>query len=50
MQGAQLAEMEALYREEQVLRKKYFNIIEGKVTGLFFCATEQKLFAISIEV
>lgn len=34
MQGAQLAEMEALYREEQVLRKKYFNIIEGKTTGL----------------
>ncbi|XP_049381809.1 kinesin-like protein KIN-14E [Solanum stenotomum] len=34
MQGAQLAEMEALYREEQVLRKKYFNIIEdmkGKI-------------------
>ncbi|XP_022859794.1 kinesin-like protein KIN-14E [Olea europaea var. sylvestris] len=34
MQGAQLAEMEALYKEEQVLRKRYFNIIEdmkGKV-------------------
>nr|XP_016454320.1 PREDICTED: kinesin-like calmodulin-binding protein [Nicotiana tabacum] len=34
MQGAQLAEMEALYREEQVLRKKYFNTIEdmkGKI-------------------
>ncbi|KAK7262798.1 hypothetical protein RJT34_30379 [Clitoria ternatea] len=34
MQGAQLAEMEALYREEQVLRKRYFNTIEdmkGKI-------------------
>ncbi|KAL2483112.1 Kinesin-like calmodulin-binding protein [Forsythia ovata] len=34
MQGAQLVEMEALYKEEQVLRKRYFNIIEdmkGKV-------------------
>ncbi|XP_027346242.1 kinesin-like protein KIN-14I [Abrus precatorius] len=34
MQGAQLAEMEALYKEEQVLRKRYFNIIEdmkGKI-------------------
>ena len=29
MQGAQLAEMEALYKEEQVLRKRYFNTIEG---------------------
>nr|GLL19033.1 kinesin-like protein KIN-14E isoform X1 [Ipomoea trifida] len=34
MQGAQLAEMEALYREEQLLRKRYFNMIEdmkGKI-------------------
>ncbi|KAM7519914.1 hypothetical protein LguiB_018876 [Lonicera macranthoides] len=34
MQGAQLAELEALYKEEQVLRKRYFNIIEdmkGKI-------------------
>ncbi|CAH9098359.1 unnamed protein product [Cuscuta epithymum] len=34
MQGAQLAEMEALYKEEQLLRKRYFNMIEdmkGKV-------------------
>ncbi|XP_029130432.1 kinesin-like protein KIN-14I [Cajanus cajan] len=34
MQGAQLAEMEALYKEEQVLRKRYFNVIEdmkGKI-------------------
>ncbi|CAI0396388.1 unnamed protein product [Linum tenue] len=34
MQGAQLAEMEALYKEEQVLRKRYFNMIEdmkGKI-------------------
>ncbi|KAF5745100.1 putative calmodulin binding protein [Tripterygium wilfordii] len=34
MQGAQLAELETLYKEEQVLRKRYFNIIEdmkGKV-------------------
>jgi hypothetical protein len=30
MQGAQLAEMEALYKEEQVLRKRYFNVIEGR--------------------
>ncbi|XP_058180550.1 kinesin-like protein KIN-14I [Rhododendron vialii] len=34
MQGAQLAELETLYREEQVLRKQYFNTIEdmkGKI-------------------
>lgn len=34
MQGDQLAELEALYKEEQVLRKRYFNIIEdmkGKI-------------------
>ncbi|XP_061341742.1 kinesin-like protein KIN-14E [Gastrolobium bilobum] len=34
MQGAQLAEMEILYKEEQVLRKRYFNTIEdmkGKI-------------------
>ncbi|XP_031096108.1 kinesin-like protein KIN-14E [Ipomoea triloba] len=34
MQAAQLAETEALYREEQVLRKRYFNVIEdmkGKI-------------------
>ncbi|XAR73644.1 Minus-end-directed kinesin ATPase [Bertholletia excelsa] len=34
MQGAQLAELEALYKEEQVLRKRYFNMIEdmkGKI-------------------
>ncbi|KAI5438450.1 kinesin-like protein KIN-14I isoform X1 [Lathyrus oleraceus] len=34
MQGAQLAEMESLYKEEQVLRKRYFNTIEdmkGKI-------------------
>ncbi|QCD81841.1 kinesin-like protein KIN-14E isoform X2 [Vigna unguiculata] len=34
MQGAQLAEMETLYKEEQVLRKRYFNVIEdmkGKI-------------------
>ncbi|KAI0502235.1 hypothetical protein KFK09_017182 [Dendrobium nobile] len=33
-QGAQLAELEALYKEEQVLRKRYYNIIEdmkGKI-------------------
>jgi len=29
MQRAQLAEMEGLYKEEQVLRKRYFNVIEG---------------------
>lgn len=29
MQGAQLAEMKVLYKEEQVLRKRYFNTIEG---------------------
>ncbi|RWW38499.1 hypothetical protein BHE74_00056267 [Ensete ventricosum] len=28
-QGAQLIELEALYKEEQVLRKKYYNMIEG---------------------
>ncbi|KAI4367309.1 hypothetical protein MLD38_023060 [Melastoma candidum] len=34
MQGAQLAEMEALYKEEQTLRKRFFNTIEdmkGKI-------------------
>ncbi|KAJ4887525.1 Kinesin-like calmodulin-binding protein [Raphanus sativus] len=34
MQGAQLAELEILYKEEQVLRKKYYNTIEdmkGKI-------------------
>ncbi|KAK9010921.1 hypothetical protein V6N11_043788 [Hibiscus sabdariffa] len=34
MQAAQLAELEALYKEEQVLRKRYFNTIEdmkGKI-------------------
>ncbi|KAL8038155.1 hypothetical protein ABFX02_11G085900 [Erythranthe guttata] len=34
MQAAQLAETEALYKEEQVMRKRYFNIIEdmkGKI-------------------
>lgn len=34
MQGAQLAELDVLYREEQVLRKRYFNTIEdmkGKI-------------------
>ncbi|XP_057809328.1 kinesin-like protein KIN-14E [Salvia miltiorrhiza] len=34
MQGAQLAEMEALYKEEQIMRKRYFNTIEdmkGKI-------------------
>ncbi|XP_019421437.1 PREDICTED: kinesin-like calmodulin-binding protein homolog isoform X2 [Lupinus angustifolius] len=34
MQGAQLAEFEVLYKEEQVLRKRYFNMIEdmkGKI-------------------
>lgn len=34
MQGAQLAEFQALYKEEQVLRKRYFNMIEdmkGKI-------------------
>ncbi|XVE87578.1 hypothetical protein DITRI_Ditri18aG0128700 [Diplodiscus trichospermus] len=34
MQGVQLAELEALYKEEQVLRKRYFNTIEdmkGKI-------------------
>ena len=42
MQGAQLAELEALYKEEQVLRKRYFNTIEGGqqnviVKKLFVC-------------
>lgn len=34
MQGAQLIELEALYKEEQVLRKRYYNTIEdmkGKI-------------------
>lgn len=32
MQGAQLAELEVLYKEEQVLRKRYFNVIEGLIS------------------
>lgn len=28
-QGEQLVELERLYKEEQVLRKRYFNTIEG---------------------
>ena len=28
-QGEQLAELEGLYKEEQILRKRYYNIIEG---------------------
>ena len=31
MQGAQLAELELLYKEEQLLRKRYFNTIEGPI-------------------
>lgn len=31
MQGAQLAELEILYKEEQVLRKRYYNTIEGNM-------------------
>ena len=31
MQGVQLAELEILYKEEQVLRKRYYNTIEGNV-------------------
>ncbi|KAG0454497.1 hypothetical protein HPP92_023789 [Vanilla planifolia] len=33
-QGAQISELEALYKEEQILRKKYYNVIEdmkGKI-------------------
>lgn len=37
MQGAQLAEMESLYKEEQVLRKRYFNTIEGKRKAFCLC-------------
>jgi hypothetical protein len=29
MQGARLVELEVLYKEEQVLRKRFFNIVEG---------------------
>lgn len=31
MQGAQLSELEILYKEEQVLRKRYYNTIEGNM-------------------
>lgn len=34
MQGAQLAEIEALYKEEQIMRKRYFNMIEGTIDTL----------------
>lgn len=30
-QGAQLLELENLYKQEQVLRKRYYNTIEGKL-------------------
>jgi len=30
-QGAQLVELENLYKQEQVLRKRYYNTIEGKL-------------------
>lgn len=36
MQGAQLAEMKVLYKEEQVLRKRYFNTIEGGLKVLCY--------------
>lgn len=35
-QGAQLVELEALYKEEQILRKKYYNMIEGFNSDLKF--------------
>jgi hypothetical protein len=28
-QAEQLAELESLYKEEQILRKRYFNMMEG---------------------
>ncbi|XP_021809990.1 kinesin-like protein KIN-14E [Prunus avium] len=31
MQGARLAELEVLFKEEQLMRKRYFNTIEGKI-------------------
>lgn len=36
MQGSQLAELEALYKEEQILRKRYFNTIEGKLCIYYY--------------
>lgn len=33
-QGAQLSDLETLYKEEQVLRKQYFNTIEGRISPL----------------
>ena len=33
MQASQLAELEVLYKEEQVLRKRYFNTIEGWIAS-----------------
>jgi hypothetical protein len=33
MQATQLAEYQALYKEELVLRKRYFNIIEGTMNA-----------------
>ncbi len=29
-QADQILELEALYKEEQILRKRYFNMMEGK--------------------
>jgi hypothetical protein len=33
MQASQLAELEVLYKEEQVLRKRFFNTIEGWIAS-----------------
>lgn len=44
MQGAQLAELEVLYKEEQVLRKRYFNTIEGWSCLESFQYTNGRLF------
>jgi hypothetical protein len=36
-QADQITELESLYREEQVLRKRYFNMMEGKLSLHFCC-------------
>jgi len=43
MQATQLAELEVLYKEEQALRKKYFNIIEGMLGLPGFCISDENL-------
>lgn len=48
MQGAQLAELEVLYKEEQLLRKRYFNTIEGYLIVKLKCKLSVEILKIII--